>query len=231
MREDITSIPVTEVFEPRDGCPICRMRDMLEERVVEYITGAAMMEPDVRMETNKLGFCLPHYQMMLKKRNRLGVALMLESRLEEVEKQVFSGLPLLGKNAQKQAKSASKTAQTCFVCKQVDWAMERMLATVCRLWESERDFRKLFEEQPALCLPHFTQLAEAAQAGMSKKAAPDFLKAASILCRSYFTELRGDVTHFCRMFDYRNSGEDADWGNSKDAVERAIWWLTSRQPK
>ncbi len=29
MREDICSIPVNEVFEPKDGCPFCRMRDML----------------------------------------------------------------------------------------------------------------------------------------------------------------------------------------------------------
>ena len=89
MREDITSLPVSEVFEPRDGCPVCRMRDMLEQRITDYITGAAMMEPDVRIETNEQGFCFPHYQMLLKKRNRLGVALMLESRLEEVEKQVY----------------------------------------------------------------------------------------------------------------------------------------------
>ena len=34
----------------------------------------------------------------------------------------------------------------CFVCQQVDWAMERMLATVCRLWENERDFRRLFAQ-------------------------------------------------------------------------------------
>lgn len=45
MRDDITSIPISEVFEPRDGCPICRLRNTLEDRVVEYITGAAMMEP------------------------------------------------------------------------------------------------------------------------------------------------------------------------------------------
>ena len=57
MRDDITSIPISEVFEPRDGCPICRLRNTLEDRVVEYITGAAMMEPDVRIETNKQGLC------------------------------------------------------------------------------------------------------------------------------------------------------------------------------
>lgn len=231
MREDITSIPISEVFEPRDGCPICRMRDMLEARVVEYITGAAMMEPDVRIETNKQGFCFTHYQMMLKKRNRLGVALMLESHLNELDKQVFAGMPLLGKSSAKQGKSAGQAAGSCFICSQLDWAMERMLASVCRLWENERDFRQLFDEQTALCLPHFSLLTDTAGARMSKKNAPDFAKAASVLCRKYLTELRGDVSHFCKMFDYRNNGSDADWGNSKDAIERAVWWLTTREPK
>lgn len=230
MREDITSIPVNEVFEPRDGCPICRMRNLLEDRVVEYITGAAMMEPDVRIETNKLGFCIDHYRMMLKKRNRLGVALILESHLEELEKQVFAGPPVLGKKPQKQAKSAGESTGTCFVCRQVDWAMERMLSTVCRLWENERDFRRLFEEQPALCLPHFSLLVQTAGQEMNKKNAPEFAKAAASLARQYLAELRGDVSHFCKMFDYRNSGEGADWGNSRDSIERAVWWLTGRQP-
>ena len=49
MREDICSIPISEIFEPKDGCPFCRMRDMLEDRMATYITGAAMMEPDVRV--------------------------------------------------------------------------------------------------------------------------------------------------------------------------------------
>lgn len=108
MRDDITSIPISEVFEPRDGCPICRLRNTLEDRVVEYITGAAMMEPDVRIETNKQGFCIDHYRMMLKKRNRLGVALILESHLDEMEKRIYAGPPLLGKSAKNQAKAAGR---------------------------------------------------------------------------------------------------------------------------
>ena len=230
MREDITSIPVSEVFEPKDGCPICRMRNLLERRVAEYITGAAMMEPDVRIETNKLGFCFDHYRLILKQRNRLGVALMLESHLAELEKEVFEGLPLLGKRADKQAKSASQRTKTCFLCRQVDWAMERMLATVCRLWEQERDFRNLFDEQQALCLPHFSLLVETAEKSMSKRNQPEFAKAAASLAHNYCTEVHGDVAHFCKMFDYRNNTEDADWGNSRDSVERAIWFLTSREP-
>lgn len=49
-----------------------------------------------------------------------------------------------------------------------------------------------------LCLPHFSRLTEVAGLKMSKKYAPDFAKAAAALCRNYLTELRGDVSHFCK---------------------------------
>ncbi len=228
MRDDITSIPVSEVFEPKDGCPMCRLRDMLEERVTTYITGAAMMEPDVRIETNKTGFCFDHYQMMLQKRNRLSVALTMQTHLEELEKQIFGG-GVLGKSAQKQAQSVEKQTASCFVCDKVDHSMTRLTATVCRLWEQEEDFQKLFAEQPMLCLPHFAALTDTASRAMSKRNGAAFSKICSSLAQRYMTELRGDVDHFCRMFDYRNAG--GDWGNSKDSIERAVWFLTGRQPK
>ncbi|MBR5523898.1 MAG: hypothetical protein IKU51_01345 [Clostridia bacterium] len=229
MRYDITNIPIAEVFEERDGCPICRLRNTLEKRAVEYITGAAMMEPDIRIETNKKGFCLEHYRQILGQRNRLSVALMLESHLDEMEKQIFAGPPLVGKNAKKQAKDATRTACTCFVCDQMNDAMDKMLATVCRTWEGQKEFRQLFEEQPCLCLPHFSALVSTAAGHMSKKEQPFFAKEASRLAHNYLTELRGDVHHFCEMYDHRNAGNN-DWGNSKDSIERAVWYLTTREP-
>ncbi len=230
MRSDITNIPISEVFDPKEGCPICRMRNTLEKRMAEYITGAAMMEPDVRIETNRLGFCIDHFRDILKERNRLGVALILESHLAQTDQEIFKGLPVLGKSGKKQAKHAASHGKTCFICQQVDWAMERMLATVCRLWENEKEFRQLFDEQEALCLPHFSLLVQTAETNMNKKNIGDFSKAASALSRRYLSELQHDVSHFCKMFDYRNNGENADWGNSRDAVERAVWYLTGRTP-
>ena len=228
MRYDITNIPIAEVFEEGDGCPICRLRNTLEKRAVEYITGAAMMEPDIRIETNKKGFCLTHYRQVLGQRNRLSVALTMESHLEELEKAVFTGVPLMGKNAKKQAKDARQRLSTCFVCEQLEDAMAKMLATVCRTYDTQKEFRELFERQPCLCLPHFVDLVEAS-AGMSKKEQPYFTKEASRLARNYLTELRGDVHHFCEMYDHRNAGSN-DWGNSKDSIERAVWYLTTREP-
>ena len=69
MRDSIYTIPISEVFEPKKGCPICAMRDTLEQRCVEYIMGAAMMEPDIRIETNRLGFCTEHFEQMLHQKN------------------------------------------------------------------------------------------------------------------------------------------------------------------
>ena len=228
MRYDITNIPVAEVFEEGDGCPICRLRNTLEKRAVEYITGAAMMEPDIRIETNKKGFCLTHYRQMLGQRNRLSVALTMESRLEELEKQIFGG-SFIGKNAKKQAKDATNVLSTCYVCEQMEDAMTKMLATVCRTWEAQKDFRDLFEGQDCLCLPHFAALVETSVGAMSKKVQPDFAKAASKLAKKYLTTLREDVHHFCGMYDHSNAGNN-DWGNSKDSIERSVWYLTTREP-
>ena len=37
MKEDICSIPINELFEPKTGCPLCRMDKMLEDRLAELL--------------------------------------------------------------------------------------------------------------------------------------------------------------------------------------------------
>lgn len=227
MRESITSIPIRDVFAPKDGCPLCRLRDMLEKRVVEYITGAAMMEPDVRIETNRLGFCGPHYEQMRGQRNRLGLALLLDSHLQELEKTALKGSP--ARRGRKEGSTSLRDTATgsCFVCREVDAAMGRIVSNLCRLWEKDEDFRELFADQPALCLPHCRQLCEAA-AELPKKSAAALVSASTELCRRTLTSLHQEIRHFCSMFDYRNSGENADFGTSRDAIERTIAFLTAR---
>ena len=224
MREDICSIPINEVFEPRDGCPFCRMRDMLEDRMATYITGAAMMEPDVRVETNRLGFCYEHFNQILARGSRLSVALILESLLAEVKGQVFPE----GKSVPKKiAAAVHGREENCFICGNIKDSMRHLLESALALWQNEPEFRDLYAAQQFICLPHYGMALEAA-AKLPKKSFVPFEAETTRLARAYLEELSGDVTHFCRMFDYRNAG--GDWGNSKDAIERAITWLTSRAP-
>jgi len=58
------TIPVNEAFDKTDICPICTLRQILESNELDLILGASMMEPDIRVETNKLGFCDEHFRKM-----------------------------------------------------------------------------------------------------------------------------------------------------------------------
>lgn len=222
MREDICSIPISELFEPKKGCPICRMEKMLEERLADYITGAAMMEPDVRIETNRLGFCPKHFDKIRAVGPRLSIALILESHLKEVEERAFGAAP-----AKKKLFGGAPAAekQTCFICENMEKNETHLVDSLLHLWAKEEEFRTLFSEQEYLCLSH-AKLLERAAAHLPKKAAEPFTAEVRRLSQSYLQTLEADVTHFCRMFDYRN--KDADWGNSRDAIERAIAYLTGR---
>ena len=82
--EKIYTIPVNEAFEQSDNCPFCLLYKKLEDNELDLILGASMMEPDIRIQTNNLGFCDVHYEKMYNLKNRLGLALMLESHLDVV---------------------------------------------------------------------------------------------------------------------------------------------------
>ena len=51
-----------------------------------------------------------------------------------------------------------------------------------------------------------------------------FYEETSKLTGGYLITLKNDISHFCRMFDYRSAGQS--WGNSKNAIERSIEFLT-----
>ena len=103
------------------------------------------------------------------------------------------------------------------------------MVTVIDMYENSEDFRRLFAEQEYICLPHCEMLCNYAKEKMNKRYAPDFIDECIRLAKKQSELLYDDVSHFCSMFDYRNSGADADWGNSRDSIERAIKFLTSRE--
>ena len=62
-------------------------------------------------------------------------------------------------------------------------------------------------------------LMDAAKNELSKRDLADFEKLTSGIVKDYLEELSGDVSWFCRKFDYRYENEP--WGDAKDAPERA----------
>ena len=203
------------------GCPFCTLYNKLEENELELILGASMMEPDTRIKTNEQGFCKTHYDMMFTRKNRLGMALMLESHLNELrEKTNGKGLSALKGVGVEPMKKLAELEGSCYVCSRIEFSFTKMMETAVLLWNQDPEFRKKLNEQPYICLPHYRMYVEFARRELPKKVFPDFYKALSSVVNTYFDELREDVSWFCKKFDYRYDAEP--WGNAKDAVERAI---------
>lgn len=226
--EQIYMIPVTEAFaataeKPECGCPLCRLFKKLQEDELDIILGASMMEPDIRIKTNEQGFCLTHYNMMLGRRRMLGMGLMMESHLAEVEK-MLKGPAILGDKRASALNAIGKLEDDCYVCTRINKNLAAMVSTTVYLWEQDYNgFRKLFGAQPWFCMPHYRAMLEYASRKLSKKSYHAFYDAAYSIQEKYLKELSGDVSWFCKKFDYRY--EEEPWYNSKDSVKRAIKFL------
>ncbi len=228
--ETIYTIPVNEAFDaavadPTLGCPLCLLYKKLEENELDLILGASMMEPDIRIMTNDLGFCYRHYDRMFHRKNRLGLALMLESHLDEVKKKAApSGVAaMLGKTAAAE-KAVGALSESCYICGRIGKNLSRMEETVILLFQADREFRKKYMNIPYLCLPHYKSLLTAARRRMKKKELAAFHDITEELETKKLDELRNDVSWFCKKFDYRYENEP--WHNAKDAVERTIRFLS-----
>ena len=230
MRDDICTIPVSEVFEENDGCPICRMYHTVEDRIIKYIMGDAMMEPDVRIETNRLGFCPDHYSKMMSRRGRLQLALMLETHIKEINSNIFE--PKLFNSPQKKADKCEDLEKSCFICSKIEWGVSRMFDTIYRCYENERDFRETFNSQTNFCMPHYERLIKGIDKRKNPKYGKEMAENLTRITSEYLKSLCEDTEKYCKMYDYRSkAGSDADWGNSKDAVERTVAFLSGKLPE
>lgn len=227
MKETLCTIPINDIFMPKDGCPICRMEKMLEEQYVAFITGDAMMEPSIRIETNKKGFCRRHFEQMQANGQKLPNALILESHLQEI---IDNLMPkkLKGKPDKKQLECIKKELSSCYVCDRIESDMHHFMATVFVEWAKGEEFRKLYNEQPFICLKHYHFVTDCAmgKGGIPQKLLSDFYAETAALTKKYLLSLKEDISYFCSMFDYRNKGKD--WGRSIDSIERSTDFLTGK---
>ena len=149
MNETIYTIPINEAFDacaadPSCGCPFCRLYNMLETNEIDIILGAAMMEPDIRKKTNEQGFCPTHFDQLLAAKNRLGLALILESHLDQLRGEVEEhGLTaLLKKTGTAAVQRLGKLDETCYVCGRIEASFTRMLSNALYLWTEDEAFRE-----------------------------------------------------------------------------------------
>ena len=232
MADHIHTIPVLDALRDPQGCAFCVMQKKLENDVIQFIMGPAYMEVDVRTETNKTGFCKHHQHAIYRHQNRLGLALMLQTHMQQLCKDtgnIISGrLPvkLFGKDQSgtlpRLHGHLEKIHGSCYVCNRVNSTLERYVDTYFHLFCGGGDDARLIAEQTNYCLPHFATIIKAAEKlGRSNK--EKFMDVILPLFQKVTKELEGDLDWFVQKFDHRNA--DEPWKNSKDALPRAMDFL------
>lgn len=230
MPETIYTIPINEAFdacikEETPSCPFCRLENDLENNEIDLILGASMMEPDVRIKTNKAGFCRDHFHKLASYGKRLPLALMLESHLNEIYGELTKkDRPV---DPQKAVRRIGELSSSCYVCDRMDYYYSRIMSNAAYMWTVDDEFKKKLRSQKCFCTKHFADFASAGAKQIGKKQFPDFYGDLGEVFASYFKDLTSDVSWFCKKFDYRYKEEP--WYNAKDSVERAISFLTAEK--
>ena len=228
MKEQLYSIPVNDAFDADCECPVCFMYNKLQSDAIDFVMGASYMEDDVRMETDKVGFCGNHLPLLYKNQNRLGLGLMMLTymdkqlkTLEKLSQTKVKKAPLIGKAESDPVFTYTEEQQTsCYVCDRMAHSYERYLATIFYLYENDSVFRDKFARAKGFCLKHYGELHRLAPKSLSAKYLDEFVSVMSRLTVENFKRVRDELEWFTDKFDYRNA--DADWKNSKDALIRAI---------
>lgn len=234
LKEQIYTIPVNEAYEIDCECPLCYLEKKLEREALDYTLGAAMMEPDFRENSNAKGFCNHHFAMLFDMPNKLPLALLLDTHLEEIRKK----LDTLAKSAKSLEKSKGglfkKTGSSdfaaslsdklkdisdgCIVCDKINHTMERYADVLLYLWSKDDVFKEKFNQSKGLCLKHTKLLCDTAPKSLGDTDAAHFLSSMFVKQQSELERVQEDIHKFTLKFDYRN--KDMPWGTAQDAPIR-----------
>lgn len=246
MKEQLHTIPISDAIANAGECPFCYMERKTEEHMMDFVLGhgASYMESDIRDMTDREGFCRAHFKKMFDYGNSLGNAWILKTlymrHLEEMDKEFKNFKPdSIGKSSRLFGKSKpsgnnsiiewiNKRESTCFICTNVQNTFQAYMKTFFKMYRSDEEFRKQIASSKGFCIDHFKVLCEGADSMLSDKERADFYDVMLPLMRENINRVYEDVAWFVEKYDYKN--RDADWKNSKDAIQRGMQKLRGSDP-
>ena len=244
MKEKLYTIPLNDAVNANDECPFCFLERKLEQDLMDFVLGggSSYMESDVRAATDKAGFCRTHFKKMFDYGNTLGNAWILKTHysktMEEMKKQFRGHAPVkMGffekKNSSEERKNSigrwsADRDNTCYICDRFRDEYPRYLDTFLYLYEKDPDFKQKILQGKGFCLTHFGDLCEHAGMSLNQKQQEEFFPPLFDLMTRNMERIYEDISWLIEKFDYEN--KDADWQNSKDALQRGMQKLKGSYP-
>lgn len=244
MKEQLYTIPLNDAVNADDECPFCFVERSVEQDLIDFVLGScsSYMEADIREMTDASGFCRTHFKKMFDYGNTLGNAWILKTHyrkmIGEMQKEFAHFKPnktSLKDKFRKNAESGNaigiwihKKEASCYICSRFRETYDRYMDTFFYLWREDENFRKKIREGRGFCLPHFAEICESADGRLSDREKADFYEVMLPLMERNMKRLAEDVSWLVEKFDYRN--KDADWKNSRDAIQRGMQKLKGGYP-
>lgn len=243
MKERLFTIPVNEAFEAEDECPFCFLERKNEQEMLDFVLGSAAsyMESDVREKTDQKGFCRQHFQLMFQYGNTLGNAWILKTHyayMTEEMKKITKGTSTAG-NAKGMFKKKyqgndrmetwiKEKENSCYFCDGLEEIRRRYLETFFMMYQKDASFREKVANSKGFCLMHTQQLLAASYEQLGEKQQEEFRQQLLELTQQGMDRLQDEISWLVDKFDYRN--KEADWKNSKDALQRGMQKLWGGYP-
>ncbi len=244
MKEKLYTIPLNDAVNAQDECPFCNIERKLERDTLDFVLGSSSsyMESDIREATDKAGFCRTHFQKMFDYGNTLGNAWILKTHYERKQKELREVLKAHSPNSKAGFKLFSKQSETsnsvvdwvnkekasCYICNKFQSTYDRYMDTFFYMYTEDADFRKRILEGKGFCLTHFGDLCAAADSRLKEKDLAIFYQDMEKLMNENMARIHEDVAWLIEKFDYRF--KDADWKQSKDAVQRGMQKMKGGYP-
>ncbi|MCI8509342.1 MAG: hypothetical protein HFJ06_12395 [Lachnospiraceae bacterium] len=230
MKEQLYTIPVTDAFQSDCECPLCKMKQDLEQSAIEYTLGPSYMEDDNRAMTDEMGFCEKHIKDLYQQKNRLGLALILSTHMSKITKdlkRLCDSAPTPGKSFLKKKNDASalgeyvnKLSGSCFICSRTTNTFDRYIDTIFHLYKKDNTFSSKITASKGFCTYHYALLYDRAPDFLAKEQLTQFLADIQSVYFSNMERMQEDIEWFINKFDYRYQNEP--WKNAKDALPRTI---------
>ncbi len=227
MRDHLETAPVIDALRRGDGCPVCQLRQMIEQQSVERFLGGAVMEPEIRLMTNAAGFCRQHHILLMQQKDYHGYALMMQTRLRQVADDLrqaaddLAGAGMLGRKKTDHACAQVRSAtQRCLICENMDSTVARYIDILLKLYREDAAFRKDFEAGARLCLRDLPMVVAASQGKLSPSQRAQFLSTLSAQLKQSLATAQQDLDALCSSFHY--GSEQKNNPRIHLALERAV---------
>ena len=206
---------IYEKFGTDCECPLCAIEKTAQEQFLHEFLNDAVMEDDTRIKVGKKGFCDKHFDLLFKRRNKLSVALQINTRAEKIAP-LFSAVKSAGA-AKKRAREINDALSSCVICDFLNESMTKYYITIAQMFAKERDFYKLLFSCKGFCFKHYAELLKySSHAGFFTK---EYLSVLSSAMDKNFKRIQTELKTFCDSHDYRNAYKPL--GDAENALPHA----------